>query len=534
MQLGQLCYLGVLAVAAVYSLILTIISMRRVTTSGSRIISVILAFISLYVFATFFEGLFDGVSAKILSTKVSYIGFYGAATFLQILAIQYSQRDHWLQGGGKVIVWILPVLMILIIWSNELHNLFWTGFSFEAGPLNILQYHHGILYYAGIVVIYGYVAVSLALMIHHAASASAIQRRQLRFFIAAALFPALGGMSYILGPDILHGVDIAPLCFLISAAIMLYAITRDQMLSLIPVARTRLIEDMSDGVLVMDVNGTIVDQNPASSTFLEIPDEAIGMTASDLFSAFPEVLEALHKTESSFVELLPDDSGTTAVEIRIKSLQNDSGKQSGFLFNLHDFSKRYETHIELEEANKILKQQLTEIEQLQVRLRDQAVRDPLTGLFNRRYLEETLPREIARSLRNNFPLTITMLDIDYFKELNDSYGHSAGDLFLQEAGNLFDSLIRQEDFVCRYGGEEFLIVFPGLSFESAIYRVDGLRKVFEEWVIEYDDMLLQRTISAGIAVCPRHGKTTEALIRAADFALYEVKESGRNRVQMAS
>ena len=112
MHSGNLFYLGTLAAASVYSLILTIKSLQRITTYGSRIVSAILAFISLYVIATLFEGMLTEIPEKVLSTKISYVGFYGAAGFLVILALHYSQRDHWLQNGLGILIWILPIVMI--------------------------------------------------------------------------------------------------------------------------------------------------------------------------------------------------------------------------------------------------------------------------------------------------------------------------------------------------------------------------------------------------------------------------------------
>ncbi|MBN1264930.1 MAG: diguanylate cyclase [Anaerolineales bacterium] len=533
MQFVITAHAVILFLTTILSLIITLLSIKRVATHGARLFTMILAFITLYAMANMLESAVLGIPEKNLFAKIAYIGFYGAATLLLIFALNYTQRGGWLEKGGWILLWVLPVIMILIAWTNELHHLLWIGFTYQEGPLNLLVYHHGVLYYAGMTVVYGYTFVAMALMIQKALKASAVQRRDLSFFIFGTLIPVIGGGIYMLDLDFLQGLDITPICFLATAGIMLYPISQDQILNLIPVARTRLIEDMNDGVLVLDTNGIIVDQNPASSSFPGIRSGVIGTPASEVFSAYPEVLYALQMKENTLVELFPSEGDMQAVEVRIKVMQNKSGRLTGFLLNLHDFTNRYQAHLKLAEANETLKVHLVEIELLQVKLKDQAVRDPLTGLFNRRYLEETLPREIARSIRNHIPLTITMIDIDHFKDLNDSYGHGAGDLFLQEIGSLYNKHIRQEDFACRYGGEEFLLVFPGLPLEIAVRRVEDLRKIFEDWEVSYENKLLKRTFSAGIAVCPEHGISSDELIRAADSALYKGKAKGRNSVQMA-
>ncbi len=167
-------------------------------------------------------------------------------------------------------------------------------------------------------------------------------------------------------------------------------------------------------------------------------------------------------------------------------------------------------------------------------LRLQAIHDPLTGLFNRRYMEETLEREILRVQRKKAPLGIIMLDLDHFKNFNDSFGHEAGDTLLQTLGNFLQANIRQEDIACRYGGEEFILILPEAALEVTRQRAEKLRRGVENLQVEYQGRPLgQITVSLGVAVFPDHGDNGEAIIRAADAALYRGKQGGRNRVLTA-
>lgn len=172
---------------------------------------------------------------------------------------------------------------------------------------------------------------------------------------------------------------------------------------------------------------------------------------------------------------------------------------------------------------------------LRERLRNQSIRDPLTALFNRRYLEETLERELRRSVRHGRPLTVIMLDLDHFKTFNDSFGHAAGDAVLQAAGDLLQTFLRKEDIACRYGGEELAIVLPEASLEFAGQRADELRKAFKNLRTQFKDQSLGVvTVSMGVASYPEHGSTGNDLLRAADAALYLAKERGRDRVVVSS
>jgi diguanylate cyclase (GGDEF)-like protein/PAS domain S-box-containing protein len=168
-------------------------------------------------------------------------------------------------------------------------------------------------------------------------------------------------------------------------------------------------------------------------------------------------------------------------------------------------------------------------------LRTQSVRDALTGLYNRRYLEETLEREMRRAARAEQSLGILMIDLDHFKNFNDTYGHDAGDAVLRETGASLTKGIRAEDFVCRFGGEEFVVILPTADPETSRTRAERLRTKMRELTIMYQGKSLGMvTISVGVAAFPAHGTSPKELMAAADAALYEAKRGGRDKVVVAS
>ncbi len=167
-------------------------------------------------------------------------------------------------------------------------------------------------------------------------------------------------------------------------------------------------------------------------------------------------------------------------------------------------------------------------------LRQQSIRDALTGLYNRRYLEETLERELKWAEREKRSVSVIMLDIDHFKEFNDLAGHDGGDALLRELGIFFKKSTRGGDIACRYGGEEFLIVMPGINKEDAQHRAEELRLGVKELLVYHLGKPLGKcTISLGVAVFPEHGQTIEEMLKAADNALYRAKNDGRDRVVFA-
>jgi diguanylate cyclase (GGDEF)-like protein len=172
---------------------------------------------------------------------------------------------------------------------------------------------------------------------------------------------------------------------------------------------------------------------------------------------------------------------------------------------------------------------------LQTRLRDQSIRDPLTGLYNRRYLEESLDRELQRAERQGDQVGVIMLDIDHFKRFNDTFGHQAGDELLREVGGYILAHIRGEDLACRYGGEELALILPGADLAQAGMRAEALRDGLRGLTVLHQRQLLGTiTASLGVAVFPAHGRNADEVLRAADTSLYRAKREGRDRIALAS
>jgi diguanylate cyclase (GGDEF)-like protein len=199
-----------------------------------------------------------------------------------------------------------------------------------------------------------------------------------------------------------------------------------------------------------------------------------------------------------------------------------------------DITERKRMQIDLQDANKRLVFQMGEIEALQEKLREQAMRDPLTDLYNRRFLEETLDREIAHARRDRENLCVAMIDIDNFKSFKDCYGHKAGDMILRSLGDILIANTRKGDVACRFGGEEFVVVMPGADVDNALKRAKHWRKAFQLLQHSFNGQELQSTISIGVAVFPDHGMDSDAVIHAADKAMYESKARGKNCVTIFS
>jgi diguanylate cyclase (GGDEF)-like protein/PAS domain S-box-containing protein len=326
-------------------------------------------------------------------------------------------------------------------------------------------------------------------------------------------------------------LDLTPIAFGFTGILLTYSVIRKRIMNIVPVARTRIIESMSDGILVLDSQNRIVDINPAMENFLNRkPDTLLGKPASEAMELWIDRDGSLFNSQETHTELRIPDSPSRYLDLRVTPLYNSDQHLTGRLMVFRDVTERKLVEKKLRLANDRLQSQLIEIGTLQSKLRAQAIHDPLTDVFNRRYLDETFDRELARAAREDYPVSVIMLDIDHFKKINDSYGHEAGDIVLKTLARNLVARNRRGDFVCRFGGEEFVVVMPNMPVETAYQRAQELRAALNSMRVPYGRFHLTMTISMGIASYPANGMDRESVLRSADRAMYAAKQAGRDHI----
>ena len=231
--------------------------------------------------------------------------------------------------------------------------------------------------------------------------------------------------------------------------------------------------------------------------------------------------------QGELVNRRKDGSLFTAL-VSINAVRNEAGEFQHYVGVTSDITERKRAQAAEREAALKLQQETVE----KMLLREQTIRDALTGLYNRRYLDETLPREIARAKREGYPLAVIMVDIDHFKKINDTYGHPAGDEVIRILGRILSEGAREGDVVCRYGGEEFVVALPRMDLDAAVARAEKWRLTAAEYCVRHGELEIRFSLSAGVANFPTHHADTDALLQCADSALYRSKNDGRNRVTL--
>ena len=296
----------------------------------------------------------------------------------------------------------------------------------------------------------------------------------------------------------------------------------------------RIIADLSSqlfpgtagGVYMVNAARTVVN---AVASWGELPSSSRNFSPHDCWALRPGQTRFLteDQAEASCLHLtkpLPTVSYCLPMQVQ--------GETLGIL-HLQSQHKEYLDEAKRQLAYTVIEQTSMALSNLKLReaLREQSIRDPLTGLYNRRYMEEVLKQQLSRVIRQLHPLGIIMLDIDHFKAFNDTYGHATGDALLSELGRFLQSHIRGEDIACRYGGEEFILIMPDASLEAAQQRAEHLRNEIRQMQVQNAVQSYGRiTLSIGVAIYPLHGHTIEAVLHAADVALYRAKQEGRDRV----
>ena len=301
------------------------------------------------------------------------------------------------------------------------------------------------------------------------------------------------------------------------------------------------LDEAASGIVVTDASGVIVWVNRAVARMTGYsPEELVGRSPSLLKSGehdetfYRELWATIRegRTWQGAIVNRRKDGTHYHEEQTIAPVRSADGAITHYIAVKQDATERIRAELELREAHAELARRLAEIEELQVLLREQAIRDELTGLFNRRYFDETLEREVARAGRERSPLVLAMIDLDHFKRVNDTHGHAVGDRLLAELGRILLVQKRSGDFACRYGGEEFAVVLLDADLEGGIARAEAWRSAFAGFRVPGDGVLVGTTLSAGIAEL-RPDESAESLLGRADAALYDAKARGRDRVSIA-
>jgi diguanylate cyclase (GGDEF)-like protein len=373
---------------------------------------------------------------------------------------------------------------------------------------------------------YALLGRGLLLVLRERRHAPALQTRQLTTVLLAAAVPVAGNLLSLTGK--VGTSDLTALFFVVTGLLNAHAVFRQGLFEVVPIARARVLERLDTAIVVLDEQDRLGDVNRAAIALLEraVPPGVplVGSPAREALGGLAPVL--LGEGGEKHVRLADAEAD---LDVRVTPLEDRRGRSIGRVLVVTDVTAATDARRRLTDSNVLLQQQVVMIERLRAELAEQAVRDVLTGLHNRRHLTRVLADEVTRAQETGEPLSVVLLDVDHFKQVNDTYGHAAGDALLAGLGQALALAVRPGDTVARFGGEEFVVVLPGLDLPAALERAEQIR---EHCALHtaVAGTAHRPTLSAGVATSGSLPFTPDELLESADLALYRAKAAGRNCV----
>ncbi|MCI2237379.1 diguanylate cyclase [Paenibacillus sp. TRM 82003] len=459
------------------------------------------------------------------ATYTTFVGVLGCVVGLYLLARTIDDPHHRPTRRQVAVLTGVPLLVLAAVATDPWHHLFFTSTGYVGDPPHFAVVY-GPLFWAHTAWCYGVLAVGVGHLGRAWHRSHAAVRRQVTSVLVAAAAPLAGNAVNISNPALFAGQDITPLCFTVTALVSARAVLRQGLLRVVPIAREAVLETVTDCVVVVDAGGSVVDVNPAGRELLrrsrpDLPDP-VGLAASAFLS--PRALGDLPGRHVRYpIEYVPG----LHLDVGVTAIHDGRGRGLGRVVVARDITEVVETRRRLEE-------QLELVEQLRAQLQEESVRDPLTGMHNRRFLDGAIDAALGAAVRGGTPLGVLALDVDRFKAVNDTHGHAAGDEVLVAIARTLAATVRAADTAARTGGEEFVVLLPGADERAVQERAEEVRAACAGLVVPVGDGAVVRpTVSVGTAVHPGHGADARSLLAAADRALYAAKAAGRDRVVAA-
>ena len=527
MNIDHLNYAVVLFLTGCIALFYILLTWRRREAPGVFALMIFMGGVVLWTWTYCMFWLFPDWPANGFWLDATYIGVVIVPTAMLVFALQVNYLDEWLSKKVLVFLYVEPVLTLAILWTDSYHGLFFGG---KRTPTTTEFYDGGFWFWLNVVYIYIIILISLFVIVRGFLQAKGIYRQQHGLILAGVSIPIIANMLRFFGFAPLPGLDPTPIVFSIQGLFYTIGVFRFSTFDLIPVAREALLETMPEWLLVVDNRWRLVEINQSALELLgEERSALIGTSISYVLRAWPELEKIIKRADRSPTSYQVQFMENRSMGINITPLFNREGDITGRLVTGQDITRQLQTEARLEEANQQLRAQLNEIQILQETLKQQVIRDPLTGLLNRRVFQEELQIAVARADRKEHSITILIIDIDKFKRINDTYGHAAGDQVLENFGKLLHQQTRKYDLAARLGGEEFLVLMNDADLETGMKRAEELRGLIENMESEFEGNSIYITVSIGAAEYPSSSDSIQDVMRKADQALYRAKYKGRNQ-----
>ncbi|HEX4321958.1 MAG TPA: diguanylate cyclase [Acidobacteriaceae bacterium] len=483
---------------------------RREDAPEATTFAVLLASMAVYAFGYAGEIAQTTTAAAHLWLDVEYLALPWAGGLWLLAACKHNGMR-----GRLSLFFLIPAVTFLGYYTN-FRNLFYTApmEMTQRGPFAVMVVHRGPLSTLDNAYLMVCFLAGAWIYLSGLRHSSSLFRRQAVVLVLSSLLPFVGYFVYLAGLSP-WGLDITPVTLGVTCALIYYGIFHCGIFDLAPLARNLIFNSMRDAVLILDTHDRLLDFNPAAKALFPILNKRnLGTGVTPMLAGSAAFAEAVQKV-TEMVEVTLDDAELSSYEVRTWPLFTASASAASRLV-----------------GRAVIFADVTAQVRLREELRGRAETDPLTGVANRRRFYHALDVECLRFTRNHLQLTVMMIDLDHFKEVNDQYGHLTGDAVLRIVAQLLLLCLRKTDLLARYGGEEFAVLLPETSLAGAEVIAERIRQTICQKPVVAEGVSVDVSVSIGLAShSDEREATPEILLKKADLALYRAKAAGRNRVE---
>ena len=427
-------------------------------------------------------------------------------------ALAYTGRQKSTRPKIFWVLLIIPLITNILVWTNDLHHLIWQSASLTPLDIGLVltvntfgSWFWVSTIYTDLLLIAGAVLILLEYF-----SPNKLYRQQSIWITSGVLAPMLVNLLYISHIFPAWSKDFSAVAVGLGTAVYAIGVFRYHLFDLVPIARTALIDKMDDGMVVLDPQKRIIDINPAARQIFELSGKkAIGSFLALPAKVFPAGL-ANHEMVRRQRDIELNPTGPHRFfDIRTAVLNDPHGRMIGYLITLHDVTSR-----------KLLMQKVETM----------ANTDSATGIFNRRHFYTLALKSLSAQTSTPDQIACLLIDLDHFKDINDTYGHQSGDYVIQKTSQLLQEALRDGDILARYGGDEFIILLPKTGLAPAVQIANRLLNTLEETTFQVRDASIHTSASLGVSASQTDEINLDRLIEQADRALYRAKKQGRRQV----
>ncbi len=451
------------------------------------------------------------LSTKLIWANIMYIPSTLTPVAYFFLAIQFVELDNlrkkrWL----PICLLIMPLLLNLLLWTNDYHGLIRQNvFLDTSGSIPVVGKTYGPFFWVYTVYNTSLTIVTLLILIRGLRTSKIrLQRAQIFSLFLGLLLPTCSVCIFV-SKIFPFNIDPTPIIIGLSGLIISWGIFRYRLFDIVKIAYSMIIREMCTGLIIIDNEGIVLEINPAAADMLGLSvRQPVDVPILELLEAFPQLIDLYEQKINITDEVIYEkDNCTNYYEVSLKRLEKSPSAPLGWIMQIYNITKR-----KLEEE----------------KIRHVASHDVLTGLLNRAHFQLVFSEELAHARMAGSTFAVAYLDLDDFKFINDTYGHEVGDEFLCEVARRLTGILRTSDIIARYGGDEYVILFPNVGEDEKLELISSkIFKAFEKSFL-YNNNSMQIKASIGFSVYPRDGNSMDDLINKADKAMYSIKSTEKN------